>query len=199
MHGAKTRPAVLQSETEQTGPQQHATTHYPAAQKRRKKNDMMSQEATPPCASVAAALSTALATMRETLGRPLDRYEIFAAMRDLVGMRNWDSMPVAESVGAVRLMWTEADVAARATKYLLVTPEGRCYVEGVTPADPSQAAEYLAIRRRFLDAHPPVEPPLLGSPEALQAQAAYEALTDRIAEGPAGLIPAVNDHEPTMH
>ena len=158
---------------------------------------MKSQDAPITLASVAAALSAALATMRQSLGRPLDRYEIFATMRVFAGTHVWDAMPVAESVGAERLMW--AGAASGAATYLLVTPEGQCYIEGETPTDPVRAVEYLDIRRRFLAAHPPANPPLPGSPEGLQAQAAYEALTDRIAEGLSGLMPADNVCGPTMH
>lgn len=154
------------------------------------------QEGPPSLATVAAALAKALATMRETLGRPLGRYEIFAAMRGLVGSCHWDAMPVDERVGAERLIWTGSEGTAR---YLLVTPEGRCYVEGVMPADPSLAVEYLAIRRRFLDAHPVAETPVPGSPDALQARDDYEALTDCIAEDLAGMMHLISTGKTTLH
>lgn len=153
----------------------------------------------PTLASIAAALSEALTALHQSLGRSLDRYEIFATMRDLAGTQAWDAMPISESVGAERLIWADPAGAAGAAQYLLVTPQGRCYVEGQTPADPIHAAEYLEIRRRFLAAHPPVDPPPPGSPEALQAQAAYDALTDRIAEGLANLTPAGDDATTTVH
>jgi len=162
-------------------------------------NDVQSQEAPTTLACVAAALSEALAALRDAFGRPLDRYEIFAAMRDLAGSRNWDAMPVAQSVGAERLMWTGPDVPAGSVKHLLVTPLGQCYIEGELPTDPVRAMEYVAIRRRYLHAHPQGDPPPAGALEALRSQAAYEALTNRIAEGLAELIPPADDDGQTRH
>lgn len=134
-------------------------------------------------ADVAAALTAALSDERSRHGRGLDRYEVFAVMRTIAGTASWDAMPVPDGLGALRLLWRGPTVPAEECRYLLVTDEGRCYVEGVVPADPAHAAEYLAIRRRFLAALPPAEAPLFGSLEALAAQAEYEALVDRIADG----------------
>lgn len=102
-------------------------------------------------------------------------------------------MPVADSVGAARLMWRGPDVPSDQTRHLLVTWDGNCYVEGTVPADPLKAADYLAVRRRYL----------LSQTQAVAptgwTQDRYEALIDGVAGALAGIIPVPDETEPTKH
>lgn len=148
---------------------------------------------------VVLALSHSLALLRRDVGRPLTSHEIFAAMTEIASPRYWDAMPVAESVGAERLLWTGVGDQCEAVNYLLVTYDGLCFVEGDLPNDPVSAAEYLMIRRRYLSAHPVADAPIPGSPEAMRQQVDYDAMTDRVAEGLASLVPLDEDHPPTLH
>lgn len=148
---------------------------------------------------VVSALSQSLASLRKEAGRPLTSHEIFAAMNDIAGALYWDAMPVAESVGAVRLLWTGPGDQCESARYLLVTFDGQCFVEGTLPTEPSAAAEYLMIRRRYLSAHPVADAPIPGSPEAVRQQVDYDAMIDRVAEGFASLVPLDDDVPPTLH
>ncbi|MCW2240765.1 hypothetical protein [Azospirillum canadense] len=150
-------------------------------------------------ATISAELGTALGQVRGDLGRPLTQDETFAAMAGIAGTRCWDAMPVCASVGVVRLMWRGAGVASSDARYLLVTPDGHCFVEGHVPSDRVSAAEYLAIRQRFLIAHPPVDRPLPGSPEAVAAKEAYQALVDRVADAIAKLTAEAGGDTTTIH
>lgn len=158
---------------------------------------------TTPCSpslpQVAAALTESLTRMRQDTGRPLSCYDIYAAMREIAGAHLWDAMPVSDSVGVVRLMWMGGADQAEGTRYLLVTFDGQCFVEGVVPTGPREAADYLMIRRRYLAAHPDVDVPLPGSLEAMRAHDDYEAMTDSVASAIASLVPLEDEGSPTLH
>lgn len=142
--------------------------------------------------AVAEALSRLLGAELKRSPRLLSPEVIFDAMRSLAGLRCWDAMPVADSVGAARLMWRGPDVPSAQTRFLLVTWEGNCYVEGRVPADALKAADYLAVRRRYLISRHRTDVP------AYWTQDDYEALIDGVAESLADLVLG-HETEPTKH
>lgn len=143
--------------------------------------------------AVAEALSRLLDAELKVMPRRLAPQAIFDAMRSIAGAHFWDSMPVAESIGAARLMWRGPDVPSGQTRYLLVTWDGNCYVEGRVPSDPLKAADYLAVRRRYLLSKADADAPTGWT------QADYEALIDDIAGALADIVPVPDETEPTKH
>lgn len=143
--------------------------------------------------AVAEALSRLLDGELKVMPRRLAPQAIFDAMRSIAGSCCWDSMPVAESIGAVRLMWRGPDVPFGQTRYLLVTWDGNCYVEGRVPSDPLKAADYLAVRRRYL-----LSKADAGAPTGW-TQGDYEALIDGIAGALADIVAVPDETEPTKH
>lgn len=142
--------------------------------------------------AVAEALSRLLGAELKRSPRLLSPLEIFDAMRSIAGVRCWDAMPIADSVGAVRLMWRGPNIPSAQTRYLLVTWEGNCYVEGRVPGDPLKATDYLAVRRRYLISRHQSDGP------AYWTQDGYEALIDGISGSLADLVPSP-ETEPTKH
>lgn len=132
---------------------------------------------------IVSSLSAELARHVDRLAGQLDRWIVFEAMRRVASPATWDAMPIDdERVGAVRLILAHPTEADGPPTYLLVTFWGSCFIEGQLPAHPVAAAEYLDLRRRFMEVAKAPDEEASGLAGGRASCEGYEAMCDRLAD-----------------